>query len=384
MNMDRRTYLKHTLALSGGLLIPAGVMSLVGRPGVTDSADFVGFDGRIMGTGYSVRFGATLNGVNAQHQLETQKSSTKNADSIEDKTLISLAQDVHSTLQTVDHRMSTWRDTSELSTFNNNQEQDWYKVSSAILDVIDRSMHVSKLSDGAFDVSVGPLVDLWGFGAGNNAHAAYSPSKPSDKSIKECLRIIGYEGIEIDRTKSAIRKLNPQVRLDFSGIAKGYAVDKVAELLDARGYENYLVDVGGELRSRGQRSNGLDWRVAIERPNSSLRDALRVVKLNNCAIATSGDYRNFYVKGGKKYSHSIDPRNGRPVNHELVSVSVIADTTMLADALSTALIILGPEEALSFAERHQVAAHFILKSVNENIKETVSAPFSAYMLANTT
>lgn len=378
--MDRRTYLKHTLALSGSLLIPAGFMALVGRNGVTGSSDLVGFDGRIMGTGYSVRLGTPLDELDKSIRLVDRRASTHDPDSIDNHRLNLLANQVHKTLQKVDRSMSTWRDTSELSLFNKRLDKNWYKVNSATLNVIDHSIRVSDLSVGAFDLTIGRLVDLWGFGADvNNAHFESGHIMPSNKAVTKCMRYIGYNAVEIDYARSAIRKSISETKIDLSGVAKGFAVDKVSELLDAQGYENYLVEVGGELRARGQVSNNRDWRVAIERPSSVASDVLRVVPLQNSAIATSGDYRNFYVNGGDRYSHSIDPRTGRPVNHELVSVSVVADTTMLADAYSTALIIMGPEEAHAFAEQHQIAAHFVLKSATGKLDVQYSPLFSNYI-----
>jgi len=378
--MDRRTCLKAALTVSGGLLVPAGVMSLVGRTGVSSSPSLAGFDGRIMGTSYSVRLGKSQNEHDIPEQFAGRLINSEESVPVDDQQLNALAQRVHAKLGEVDRRMSTWRDSSELSRFNNSIDQDWYELSSATLGVISKSMHVSGMSYGAFDVSVGPLVDLWGFGAAmHNTSSASGYTKPSDKAVTQCMRYIGYNTFELDHARSAIRKLIPEAKLDLSGIAKGFAVDKIAELLDAQGHHNYLVEVGGELRSGGQRSRNQSWRVAIERPHTATRDVLRVVNLNNSAIATSGDYRNFYVDDGQRYSHSIDPRNGRPVNHELVSVSVIAETTLLADAYSTALIIMGPGDAHEFTERHRIAAHFVLKSSTGKLDEVFSSSFSNYI-----
>jgi len=378
--MDRRTWLKRALTVSGGLLIPAGVMSLVGRNGVSSPPSLSGFNGRIMGTSYSVRLGTPPNKYDAQEHYAADLINSEELGSVSGRQLSNLAQGVHTTLLDVDRRMSTWRDSSEVSRFNNSVNQDWYKLSSATLGVISKSIRVSGISHGAFDVSVGPLVDLWGFGpAVNNAGLAFGHAKPSAKAIAQCMQCIGYNALELDQSQSAIRKHIPEARLDLSGIAKGFAVDKVADFLAAQGYQDYLVEVGGELRSRGQRLQNQSWRVAIERPYTAERDVLRVLNLNNCAIATSGDYRNFYVEGGERYSHSIDPRSGHPVNHELVSVTVIAKTTMLADAFSTALIIMGPDDAHAFAEQNQIAAHFVLKSATGKLDEVLSSSFSTYI-----
>jgi len=378
--MDRRTYLKNAFALSGGLLVPAGVMSLVGRHGLSDSAELVGFDGRVMGTSYSVRLGLQPTEQRRSSHSPTQLTHNNKQTLGSDHQIEGLAQQVHSILLNVDKRMSTWRDTSELSAFNNRLDRNWHTLSSDTLTVVDRSLQVSKQSLGAFDVSVGPLVDLWGFGATSRyANSALGFHKPSNSDVTNCLQHVGYDAIEIDHTQGTVRKHNSGAKLDLSGIAKGFAVDKVTEYLDELGYKNYLVELGGELRARGRRANTQNWRVAVERPDTARRDVLRVLNLHDSAIATSGDYRNFFMDGGQRYSHSIDPRNGYPVNHNLISVSVIANSTILADAISTAMIIMGPELAPAYAEQHNLAAHFVLKSTSGKLAEKFSTGFSAYV-----
>jgi len=384
--VDRRTYLKHTLALSGGLLIPAGVMSLVGKSGTTSSTELFGFDGRIMGTGYSVRLGSSDTKLLAISEPGTEPLSTRAKMISHDSSLLtghhsnSLARSVHDELLKVDTRMSTWRETSELSHFNNSTNQNWQVISSETLSVIEKSLQLGRLSLGAFDLTVGPLVDLWGFGAASNsAYSATGFNKPSAGAVAKRMQYVDFNAIEIDLSRGVVKKQIPEAMLDLSGIAKGFAVDKVAEYLDAQGFENYLVEVGGELRSRGQRDTNQEWRVAIERPSRFMRDVLRVVNLRGRAIATSGDYRNFYVDGGQRYSHTIDPRNGYPVNHELVSVSVIADTTIMADAFSTALIIMGTDDAQTFAEQHGLAAHFVVRLASGKLEERISSEFTAYL-----
>ncbi len=212
--------------------------------------------------------------------------------------------------------------------------------------------------------------------------------KPSSQAINRTLARVNFEAIEVSAgagtATHALRKHAPLARLDLSGIAKGHAVDRVACVLLAQGVDSFLVEVGGELRSCGHKPDGSAWRVAIERPaagqiehsHGGRQDAFRVVELENRAIATSGDYRNFFNAGGQRHSHSIDPRTGQPVRHELASVSVVADSTMTADALSTALMIMGPDDAMAFAERHDVAAYLILKS-GAKLAERVSPAFQS-------
>ncbi len=367
--MDRRSYLKTTLALGGSLLLPTGVLALAGCTGTTRTPELVGFDGKIMGTGYSVRLG------NHQSGSDVLDSVGVNLDD--------LARQVQAVLQDVDTHMSTWRADSELTLFNNSGDGDWQAITPATTQVVSHALNASRDSHGAFDVTVGPLVDLWGFGAGETPGKNPAPDigtarKPDNQAIRQSLARVGHESIEVDLDANAIRKNNPDARLDLSGIAKGHAVDRVTALLDEQGYDSYLVEVGGELKSKGRKPDGEIWKVAIERPLAGQRDVFRVVNLEDSAIATSGDYRNFFADGGQRYSHSIDPRTGMPVNHELASVSVVAASTMAADALSTGFMIMGPDEAMDFAQQHKIAAHLILKS-GGSLKEVYSEAFESLL-----
>ena len=353
--MDRRTYLKSSLAMGGALLVPTGIVALAGCSGTASSPELAGFDGSIMGTGYSVRLGAGA---------DTGTDSTDE-----------LALAVHAVLQDVDTHMSTWRADSELSLLNDSVDSDWQPMTASTLQVISQALYTSTASKGAFDVTIGPLVDLWGFGAGAESAGA---RKPAGQAIQQRLAQVSHEAIEVDTATHSVRKHNRAARLDLSGIAKGHAVDRVAELLDNKGVTNYLVEVGGELRGRGHKPDGSLWKVAIERPITGRREAFRALQLKDQAIATSGDYRNFFADGGQRYSHSIDPRTGQPVAHDLASVSVVAGSTITADALSTAFMVMGPDDAMTFATQQQVAAHFILKS-GSSLKEVYSPMFEALL-----
>lgn len=348
--MNRRNYLKSSLAMSTGLVMPPAVLALVGCSGTAPAPELAEFNGQIMGTSYSIRTGQPL--------TEAAKLAVRAA------------------LQDVDTHMSTWRIDSELTRFNNSTDTDWQLLTSSTIAVVAQALQTSQTSEGAFDISVGPLVDLWGFGARASNDASSVSAKPDRQAILQTLTGVGHDTIEIDVSAHALRKLNPVSRLDLSGIAKGHAVDQVASALDGHGLDDYLVEVGGELRSSGTKPDGSTWRVAIERPQVGRRDVFRVIELDNQAIATSGDYRNFFDAGGQRYSHSIDPRTGQPVDHELASVSVVANSTMTADALSTSFMIMGPDEAMAFAERHDVAAHLILKS-GLKLAERTSSAFEA-------
>lgn len=341
--MNRRSLIKTSLAACGGLLLPAGVLALAGCSGTSTDPELVGFDGKIMGTGYSVRLGVKKDGP-AIGPAGTEK----------------LAQRIYSELQDVDRHMSTWRVDSELSVFNNSADTDWQPISIATAHVIAKALETSKASSGAFDATIGPLVDLWGFGS--SAIGSGQAIKPSALAIRQSLASIGYQAMDVDLHSGVVRKQIADARLDLSGIAKGHAVDRVAHLLESDGFDNYLVEVGGELKAKGVKPDNTHWKVAIERPAAGPRNAFRAVSLTDSAIATSGNYRNFFIDDGQHYSHSIDPRTGNPVTHQLVSVSVAAKSAMMADALSTALMIMGPVEAIDFAKRHKIAAHLIMKS----------------------
>ena len=330
--MDRRRWLRSSLATAASLALPPGVLALAGCGGTAREAALHAFDGRIMGTGYGVRLG--------------------------DRPSAGLPARVLAELGDVDARMSTWREDSELARFNASADTDWQPLSASTVRVVAEASRVAAASDGGFDASVGPLVDLWGFGprAGSTGRVG---GRPRDAEIRRTLARIGHALVDVDVANGAVRKRSASLGLDLSGIAKGHAVDRVSGLLDAEGHGSHLVEIGGEIRARGAKPDGTPWRVAIERPGGG-RDAFRVIELADRAVATSGDYRHYFESGGRRYSHAIDPRTGRPVTHALASVSVVARSTMAADALSTALMILGPDAGMAFAERHGVAAHMIL------------------------
>jgi thiamine biosynthesis lipoprotein len=223
--------------------------------------------------------------------------------------------------------------------------------------VLKEAKEIADLSNGAFDITVGNLVNLWGFGPGNSSF-----NTPKEKKIKHQLKKVGYKKLELKEDTSQIRKLIPYLYLDLSAIAKGYAVDQVASLIEKYGITSYMVEIGGELRLRGKNLQNKPWRIAVEKPTVEKRVIQKVLPLTNVSLATSGDYRNFFEVKGERFSHSIDPRTCRPITHKLASITVLSDTTMEADALATALMILGPEEGYALAEEKQLAALFIIKS----------------------
>ena len=258
-------------------------------------------------------------------------------------------------LHGIDARMSTYRGDSEVSRFNSRRSTDWFPVSGDTLRVIETGLRIGRLSSGAFDITVGPVVDRWGFGPSGRR-------EPVRDAEQDRLRgRVDYRRIEASRVSGAIRKTRADAAIDLSGIAKGFAVDRVAEHIEAAGIADFLVDIGGEFRARGTGPHGQPWRLGIERPAAGEIAIHRAVQMQGGALATSGDYRLWFERDGQRYSHIIDPRTGRPVASGLASVSVIAESAMRADALATALMVLGPEGRWALAMRERVAALFIMR-----------------------
>ncbi len=262
-------------------------------------------------------------------------------------------QAVAAALARVDDAMSTWKPDSELSRLNRHRGPAPFPISPATREVLVLSRQVSELSGGAFDVTVGPLVDAWGFGPPGRREP------PTEEALATLREAVGYQQLEL--TDAGVLKAGERVRVDLSAVAKGYGVDRAAEALEALGATRYLVEVGGEMRVRGLNAAGLPWQVGVERPAPLGRSVARVVSLTDAAVATSGDYRNFYERGGRRFSHTIDPRTGRPIEHALVSVTVVDRTCARADALATALDVLGPDAGLELARREKLSTWFLIR-----------------------
>lgn len=273
-------------------------------------------------------------------------------------------------LERVDELMSTYRDDSELSRLNRAPLGVPLFVSPATAEVLAEALRIARLSEGAFDVTVGPAVNLWGFGPQER------PDKvPDDKALAKALARIDFQALHLDNGQ--LTKSKP-VYIDLSGIAKGYATDQVADYLEAQGVENYLVEVGGEVRTHGEKPDGSPWRVAVEKPISTERSVQRVVDLGNAAVATSGDYRNYFESDGVRYSHTIDPRTGRPIDNRVASVTVIAERSATADALATAFTVMGANAGLEMAEHENIAVYFIVRT-DEGFETLMSPAFEPYL-----
>jgi thiamine biosynthesis lipoprotein len=284
-----------------------------------------------------------------------------------------LQRDVDACLLDVNRKMSTYDPESELSRFNRHPHDDWFDVSAETATVVRRAQEIGEKTGGAFDVTVGPLVNLWSFGPDSTPGDV-----PSELELAAVRENVGWHLLEVRDSPPGLRKRSAGVYVDLSAIAKGFGVDRVAALLDRRGVKAYMIEIGGEVRTRGAKRGGSPWRIGIERPVSFARSLHKVVRLTDRALATSGDYRNFFEVDGVRYSHTIDPLTGRPVEHNLASVSVITTSCMEADAWATALGVLGPDAAYRYAEQNGLDVLLIVRQ-NGGFQEQVSPGFKAYV-----
>ena len=265
-----------------------------------------------------------------------------------------MAAAVDARLTELNQALSHYDPESELSAFNRYKKSDWFPVSADLYNVIAYSTVISRQYGGAFDITLAPVIDLWGFGPNG------SEQLPSNKEIITALAQTGYQKVAVQSAPTAVRKSNPAIRADLSGIAKGYAVDQLAQLIQATGSSNYLVEIGGEIRAAGRRSKQHPWRIGIEPPDARPELAF-IINPGNQSVASSGDYRNFFITDGKRYSHTIDPRTGKPVEHQLAAVSVILPAAVQADAAATALMVMGPEVGFSYADANGIPALFFVR-----------------------
>lgn len=272
-----------------------------------------------------------------------------------------LAEQADTILFELDARLSTWKADSELSRFNAARTTDWFAVSPDTVCVVAEALRIARQSGGAFDPTVLPLVELWGFGPAGRRPPGTLPTEAELDAVRAS---IGHSLVEFRTDPAALRKARADVALDLSGIAEGHALDAVARRLEELGLDSYMVELGGELRLRGRGSGGSPWRVALEEPAPGpLRiRARRVIELEAGAVATSGDARNAFEHEGRRYPHVLDPRSGRPVAGEVASVTVVGPDAARADALATALFVLGPEAGLELASCEGAEALFLLRA----------------------
>ncbi len=321
--------------ISGSLGLIAGLLVLLSAGGCGGDAVFVSLHGRAVGTTYSI----VVCGLPGALSKEAVQKI------------------VEQVVAEVDSAMSLFNPDSELSRFNAHRGLEWFAVSEELARVVETARDVGRTTGGAFDVTVAPLVNLWGFGPERRPDAA-----PPEADIKSALAGIGPEQVEVRLNPPALKKNNPDVTLDLAGVAKGYCVDAVAERLERLGAAGFMIEVGGEVRTGGTKPDGSLWRIAVEKPMGGERSVQAVVVFTDRAMATSGDYRNYFEADGVRFSHILDPTTGRPVTHTLASVSVMDASCARADALATGLLVLGPEKGPALARKANLSAYFLEKT----------------------
>lgn len=334
MQFDNSTRSTRSDRLSKTLILVSMLMSLCAAE--SPAADRVAeIHGATMGTSYHVKFVGDVDAGSLKNRIDGR-------------------------LAEINNLMSTYIEDSEVSRFNRAPANQWFTVSPETLRVIQLSREISRRTSGAFDITVAPLVRLWNFGA-DAATASFTP--PDAKSIEEAMQSVGWSKLELQRDPPALRKTSANLEIDLSAIAKGYGVDQLAQLLEDAELSDYMVEIGGEVRVSGRSPKGR-WRIGVEAPDASQRRVATVLKLSDQALASSGDYRNFHEHQGKRYSHTIDPRTGSPVSHQLTAVSIVSDDCATADALATALLVLGPDQGMAWAEEQGLPAIFFNRTEN--------------------
>ncbi|WP_236590899.1 FAD:protein FMN transferase [Neptunomonas japonica] len=286
----------------------------------------------------------------------------------DDARVASIHEDVAGALADVNQAMSTYIADSELSLLNQLPVENEVELSDALFFVLSLAQSISKKTAGAFDVTVGPLVNLWGFGPDGRVIKA-----PADSDVVRLQQQTGFEKLVINSdAQKALKKT--ALYVDLSAIAKGYGVDVLARVMEKHDIHDYLVEIGGELRAKGHKPNDQDWKIAIESPVNGARKVQKILSISDTGIATSGDYRNYFEEAGVRYSHTINPKTGRPIIHKLASVTVLMPTCAEADAMATAFMVMGEERAYEFAVKHNIDAFFIVKS-NQDFIEKMTPGF---------
>jgi thiamine biosynthesis lipoprotein len=290
------------------------------------------FGGPTMGSTYSIKY-VRRAGLAAPSEVQAQ---------------------VERILAQIDRQMSTYRNDSDIERFNDLPANSCQAMPAAVLRLIEVGQQLSRDSQGAFDLTVEPLLNLWGFGPQGRGEAV-----PSDTALAQVRQRVGYTHLRIEGDQLC---KDAAVEVDFNSIAAGHAVDRIAARLAEMGIDSYLVEATGELKAVGRKPDGSAWRIALEEPRDDRQLAERVIAVDGYGVSTSGDYRNYFQRDGQRYSHAFDARTGRPVEHGLASVTVIHPAAVMADGLSTLLLILGPERGWDYAEKHDIAAFFVIRA----------------------
>lgn len=323
-----------------------------GQPTATPTiAATIELSGPTMGTTWKVTIVGTLN--NAEQTRVTDVITHELAD--------------------VDVQMSTWRPDSEISSFNASSSTAPFKASKGFVEVVSLALETHAASGGAFDITLAPLIDAWGFGPSGKRPDVV----PTDEMLATLRARTGADKLHADLSAGTITKDLPGLSIELSAVAPGYAADRIAAGLTALGHTDHMVDVGGEIRVTGESPQGGPWRLGIERPDSTGGVVHEVVLLTDQALATSGDYRNYYEQGGQRLSHTLDPKTARPIAHKLASVSVIHRSAALADAWATAFNVLGPDAGLALAEQQAIPALFLVRQADGSFAERTTTPFAA-------
>ncbi len=290
-------------------------------------------EGKTMGTTYQVKALANHRTIISESALQIQ---------------------VDKKLESFNQIASTYLSDSELSLLNQAEIAEWHVLSEVLFDLIKVSMQISEKTSGVFDVTVGPLVNLWGFGPEKH------DVEPTDEDVEQLLQNIGHRYIELKPESLEFRK-QKDIYIDLSAIAKGYGVDMIAQQLSEFGFNDFMVEIGGEIYVSGNNPDGKPWIIGVEKPSLAHAGAIQAIGISGVGVATSGDYRNYYEKDGKRISHTIDPVKGFPISHNLASVTVVAESSIYADAYATALNVMGPENGLKYAIANDMAAYFIIR-----------------------
>jgi len=291
-----------------------------------------------------------------------------------DSSVAGLREDIQAALETVNSQMSTYREDSHLSRFNRAAPGESITLPAEFRAVLMEAMNLAEQTDGVYDPTIGPLVNLWGFGPDGPR-----TTPPSADEIQAARDRVGWRQLALDPDTHALTQAG-NVYLDLSSIAKGYAVDLIAERLDNRGIQAYLVDIGGDMRAKGKKPDGQGWRIGIERPMAGEQAVHTIIEPGDMAVLTSGSYRNHFRDGDKEYSHTIDPRTGKPIPRELVSVTVVHGNAKQADGLATAITALGAEAGYRFAREHDLAVLLLIRD-NGTLRERMTPGFKPYLTA---
>lgn len=298
-----------------------------------------------------------------------------------------LQQQIEAEFATINQQISNWDSGSELSVFNASESTEWVPLSDSTITMVQSAVRISKETDGAYDVTLGSISELWGFGprlstaVKDDAELAVAAATPQvNPSLDDILRLmnnVGYQLLQVSSRDASLRKLTPGLQVDLSSIGKGYAVDRVGEILESQAINRYMVEIGGEIRTRGRAADGGMWKIGIEMPATLRGNIKKGLAVENAHIASSGDYRNYREVDGQRVSHLIDGRSGFPISHNLAAVTLLHGSVMQADAWATALMVLGYEEGLKVAQRKGLAVQFTVRE-GETFQVYTTKAFDAY------